>query len=90
MDGNEKISAPGRASLIEVLEVLHHPDFYWLTMNGLTCCKYLNLRVDTRDNRCWITDRDNRPIDLKTIKEHLKGARKGMNSNPAIVVNLIT
>lgn len=67
--------------LKDVIEMLHHPDFYWGMMSGLDV-KYLELRVDTRGNCCLIRNRNGKPVSLEDMKQALnKVIIKGMNEN---------
>lgn len=76
-----------RVPLLEVVELLHHPNFYWGAMNGLTNLKYLTLQIDTRDNRCLVTDRDGNPVKLADIRAGLANPTMlDMNENPGITI----
>lgn len=79
--------APDWVPLLEVVELLHHPNFYWGSMGGLTGLKYLDLHIDTRDNQCVVTDRDGNPVSLATIRAALaKPIMADMNENPEITI----
>jgi hypothetical protein len=76
--------------LLEVVELLHHPNFYWGSMGGLTNAKYLDLRIDTRDLRCIVKDRDGKPLSLDRIREGLADpVMTGMNENPQIEIKVV-
>lgn len=80
-------SAPTWVSLLDVVRLLHHPNFYWGAMGGLTNCKYINLWIDTRDNRCVLTDRDGKPVTLERIQRGIEApTMAGMNENPQITI----
>ena len=80
-------SAPTWVSLLDVVRLLHHPNFYWGAMGGLTNLKYINLWIDTRDNRCVLTDRDGKPVTLERIQRGLDAPTMGeMNENPQISI----
>lgn len=67
-------------SLEEVIELINHPDFYWGSHNDFIDLKYINLRIDTRDLACIVRDRNNKPVDIKKIKDSLPDVViKGMN-----------
>lgn len=78
---------PEWVPLADVVSLLNHPDFYW----GVLDCrvKYLQLRVDTRDNLCLVKDRNDRPISLDLIQERIAKLHqdnsnewmRGMNEN---------
>lgn len=68
--------------LADVVEVLRHPNFYWGSMGGLTSLKYMELRIDTRDNKCVVRDRDGKPVSMERIRESLANPiRPDMNQN---------
>lgn len=76
--------------LLDVVRALHHPNFYWGSMGGFTNCKYLDLRVDTRDGRCLVRDRDGRPVRLADIQAALeKPTMAEMNQKPQIEIREI-
>jgi len=78
-------------SLLEVVALLHHPNFYWGAMGGLTNCKYLDLRIDTRDCKCVVRDRDGRPVTLERIRKGLeKPTMAEMNENPPIAITVLS
>ncbi len=73
--------------ILDVVRVLHHPNFYWGALNGHTNCKYLNLLIDTRDNACVVKDRDGKIVDWDRLKAQLEiPAMAEMNSNPQIEI----
>lgn len=75
--------------LLDVVQLLHHPNFYWGGMDGLTNCKYLNLCIDTRDLKCVITDRDNRPVSLERLRRGVeRPTMAGMNGNPEVKIEV--
>lgn len=39
--------------------------------------KYIGIRVDTRDNHCFLTDREGKPIDIKRIESAAELGRLG-------------
>lgn len=51
--------------LDDVLAVVRDPRWTW-TRNSQ--CKYLDLRLDTRDGRVFVCDRDGRPIGLEDLR----------------------
>jgi hypothetical protein len=82
---------PQWEQLLEVVKLLHHPNFYWGAMGGLTNCKYLDLRIDTRDLKCLVRDRDGKPVKLARIREGLeKPTMVEMNSNPPIEITVLS
>lgn len=82
---------PQWVPLLEVVALLHHPNFYWGAMGGLTNCKYLDLRIDTRDCKCLVRDRDGRPVTLERIREGLeKPTMAEMNENPPIAITVLS
>lgn len=40
-------------------------DWNWLKDPN---CKYINVRIDMRDGRCFVTDNFDQPIDLKRLQ----------------------
>jgi hypothetical protein len=81
------VGETGWVSLLEVVRLLHHPNFYWGAMDGLTDCKYLTLRIDTRDCKCLVSDRKNVPVSLARIREGLENSTMpGMNENPMVTI----
>ncbi len=54
--------------LRDVLLILNDPRWSW-TRNA--SCKYVNLRIDTRDMACVVCDRDDHPITLKELARQL-------------------
>ena len=62
-------SNPSWNSVEEVLAVLNDPEWRWIRN---TRCKYVELRIDTRDNHCVIRDRDGNPITLEELKYQYK------------------
>ena len=84
-------AGPQWVPLLEVVRLLHHPNFYWGAMGGLTNCKYLDLRIDTRDCKCLVRDRDGRTVTLERIREGLeKPTRAEMNENPSIEIAVLS
>lgn len=73
--------------LSEIIDIIHHPSFYWGAMDGFMDCKYLELRIDTRDNCCMVRDRNHKPVDLAKLKAALeKPIIKNTNSNPQLAL----
>jgi hypothetical protein len=62
----------------DVLAVLNNPDWTWARN---TCCKYIMLRIDTRDMMCQLQDRDRNVLTLKQLSRqldsYLEPERKG-------------
>lgn len=54
--------------LSEVLAVLNDPRWSW---HRNSPCKYVELRIDTRDMRCRIGDRDGNPITLRALSRQM-------------------
>lgn len=52
--------------LKKILEVIESDYFYWGNHSRL---KYLNIRIDTRDNHAVLFDRDDKEIDLEILKK---------------------
>lgn len=74
--------------LADVLKLLNHPDFHWCVGGGLSDLKYMELRIDTRDNCCLVMDRNRKPVDLSRAAKALESPYlKGMNDNPAVEVH---
>lgn len=78
-------------SLLEVVKLLHHPNFYWGAMNGFSALKYLDIRIDTRDCKCLVNDRHGKPVSLKVLCEGLENPSiANMNSNSAIEIKVLS
>ena len=56
--------------LDDVLAIIRDTRWSWVRNNP---CKYIDLRVDTRDGRCLIYDRDSRAINLHDLSRQLDG-----------------
>lgn len=54
----------------DVLAIIRDPRWSWVRNNG---CKYIELRIDTRNEHCLIYDRDKNEITLKDISRQLDG-----------------
>ncbi len=73
--------------LAEIVDVLHHPCFYWGALGGFTNCKYLELRIDTRDNSALVRDRNGNSVDWQALKASLdQPIMREMNSNPRLAL----
>lgn len=73
--------------LSEIVDIIHHPNFYWGAIDEFTDCKYLELRIDTRDNCCMVRDRNHKPVDLVKLKAALEEPIiEGMNENPQLAL----
>lgn len=53
----------------EILAVLNDPEWQWYWN---TDCKYVDLRIDTRDMHALIRDRHGKTIDLEKLKYQYK------------------
>ncbi len=51
--------------LADVLAVIHDPRWSWVRNNR---CKYVELRMDTRDQRCLIFNRDRELITMQDLR----------------------
>lgn len=79
------VGPAGWLPLAEIIDIIHHPNFYWGSMGGFTDCKYIELRIDTRDNCCVVRDRNHKLVDVAKLKAALdKPIMAGMNSNPQL------
>lgn len=70
--------------LMDVLKLLHHPNFHWCAGGGLERLKYteVTLRIDTRDNCCLVRDRNGKSVDMRKTMEAMKTTfLKGANDN---------
>lgn len=56
-------------NLKEIIAVLEDENFSWTNNFDL---KYIDLRVDTRDNHAVIKDRKGNVIDIETLKTGIK------------------
>lgn len=75
--------------LLDLVKILHHPNFYWGSMGGFTNCKYLEIRIDTRDCKCLVRDRDGKPVDLLELAAACeKPVMAEMNQNPQIEIRV--
>jgi len=73
--------------LSEVVDIIYHKNFYWGALNGFTDCKYLELRIDTRDNCCMVRDRHHKAVDLVKLKAALETPiLDDMNENPQLAL----
>lgn len=52
----------------DVLAVINDPRWSWVRN---TPCKYIELRIDTRNQACLIYDRDKRPMTLRELSRQL-------------------
>jgi len=52
----------------DALAVIQDPRWSWARNSP---CKYVELRIDTRDMKCRIYDRDRREISLKDLSRQL-------------------
>lgn len=52
----------------DALAIIQDPRWQW-ALNAR--CKYVELRIDTRDGRCIIKDRDGQTITLKQLSRQL-------------------
>jgi len=50
------------------LAIIQDPRWSWVRNNP---CKYVELRIDTRDMKCRIYDRDRREISLRDLSRQL-------------------
>ncbi len=57
-------SPPVWVSVDDVLKVIRDPRWIWAANSP---CKYIQLRLDTRDGHCLIYDRDNNEITLREL-----------------------
>jgi hypothetical protein len=66
-------------SLDRIVRVLRHPDFYW---GNIPRAKYLELRIDTRDNCALIMDRNGKPVTIEDLEAAAENpSMPGMNDN---------
>lgn len=49
----------------EALDVIFNDDWKWINNSR---CKYISLRIDTRDGHCVIYDRHGKPITMNELK----------------------
>ncbi len=61
-------------SIEEIIEVTSSKDWTWMKNSR---CKYLNIRMDTRDGHCLISDRNNERISLDQLRYQI-----GVKSSP--------
>lgn len=54
----------------DALAIINDPRWSW-ALNAR--CKYIELRIDTRDGHCLISDRDGKRITLKELSRQLDG-----------------
>jgi hypothetical protein len=74
-------------SLADLVDVIHHPNFYWGALQDHTDCKYLTVRIDTRDNHCLVSDRNGKPVDLATLRKAVETpVIEEMNQNPRLAL----
>lgn len=70
---------PEWVPLKDIIEILHHPDFYW---GSIPDAKYIELRIDTRDNCCLVKDRNGKPLKIEHLRQAIDRTYvKGMNEN---------
>ena len=55
-------------SLSEVIDVLNDPEWEWWRNSN---CKYLNIRLDMRDGKCLISDRNGKPLTVDKLREQV-------------------
>jgi len=73
--------------LADVLTLINHPNFHWC-VGGLEELKYIELRIDTRDNCCLVKTRNGKQVDMAKVAKALElPYLKGMNENPAVEVH---
>jgi hypothetical protein len=73
--------------LSEIVGIIHHPNFYWGASDGFTDCKYLELRIDTRDNYCQVRNNKRNFVDVAKLKLALKNPSiNNMNNNPQLIL----
>ena len=61
----------------KVLHIITHPSWVW-ALNAK--CKYIELRVDTRDGRCTMKNRDGDSITLKELCRQVDDPREDLLS----------
>ncbi len=76
----------GWIPLSRIWKALHHPNFYWGSLGGFSDCKYLELRIDTRDNCATVKDRNSKPVDFDALEKKLEKPdfMEGMNRQPDV------
>ncbi len=55
----------------EILEVTSSTDWSWVANSK---CKYLNIRMDTRDGHCVLSDRNGNSLSLDDLKYQYRSA----------------
>lgn len=55
--------------VLEVLQKMRTGEWDW---KHISICKYINVRVDSRDMKCVISDRNNKRITLEDLKKQSK------------------
>jgi len=53
--------------LKEVVNHLYNRKWFWIGSAGASRFKYINIRVDTRDNACLLSDRDGNPFEYEQL-----------------------
>lgn len=72
----------GWIPLPRLLAVLYHPDFYWGTNNDSADCKYMEVRIDTRDNMVLVRNKRSNLVDIEDLERAARNpAIAGMNEN---------
>ena len=72
----------GWVPLARLLAVLYHPDFYWGTNNDAAACKYIEVRIDTRDNMALVRNQRSDLVDIQDLERATQNpAIAGMNEN---------
>ena len=60
--------APEWVDVDTALAIIRDPRWSWVRN---VPCKYIGLRIDTRDGRAYLTDRDGNPITLRDLSRQL-------------------
>lgn len=77
----------GWVPLVQVVELLYHPNFHWCAHQVFADCKYLELRVDTRDNWCLVRDQNGRALNLSELRQALENPTlEKMNENAPLAL----
>lgn len=73
--------------LVQVMDILHHPNFHWCADRLFADCKFVELRLDTRDNWCLVRDQNGSPVDLTKLRTALENPTLDkMNENPQLAL----
>lgn len=75
----------GWIPLLDVVRLLHHPTFTWTKESNF---KYLNIRVDTRDNHCLVFDDKKNELTLEDLKKGFGDDEYDTNDNPEIEITV--